>query len=271
MSDIQYKMVVFDLDGTIVTEGFEILPNTKKVIESIRADLGLRVSVATGRMYGSALPYTSQLLLKEPVIYTNGAIYDCILTKQRKIYAAIPHEIALFVVQLLSKIKLSAKFHFENESILKSDDSPWPNEGKHFTTGVVAKNLRKELLQAPLKIVFYGEEKAILEYEAELKLKFGKDMPVRIFKSHEHYMEMTHLNVSKANAIRKAFEPLDISIEECITVGDQDNDFEMIRDAGYGIVAGKGNSSLNAVSKFKIPSPEDRGIEALLEHLKTIL
>jgi len=60
---------------------------------------------------------------------------------------------------------------------------------------------------------------------------------------------------------------LDIKPEEVIAVGDQDNDFEMLRDFGFGVMVGPGTEKLAEVSDLQIPMPEDHGIEKLRDWL----
>ena len=50
MSAGQYDAILFDLDGTLVTDGGEIHPRTLDEIRRVH-DAGVRVMVATGRSF----------------------------------------------------------------------------------------------------------------------------------------------------------------------------------------------------------------------------
>ena len=54
-----------------------------------------------------------------------------------------------------------------------------------------------------------------------------------------------------------------------LSVGDQDNDYEMIRDVGLGIVVGSESEKLAQVGNFKLPALFEGGMEQLLKFLET--
>ena len=56
--------------------------------------------------------------------------------------------------------------------------------------------------------------------------------------------------------------------EEVIAVGDQENDYEMIRDFGIGVLVGPGTEKLKQVMNFQVPYPEENGIENLRDWIK---
>jgi hypothetical protein len=67
------KMVVCDLDGTLVQANLEV---SNAVLDAIQAvsQAGVKVVIATGRMFPSALPYVQRLGLDTPVICYQGAV-----------------------------------------------------------------------------------------------------------------------------------------------------------------------------------------------------
>ena len=67
------KLVVTDLDGTLLPTGTEISPEN---IEAARraVEAGVTVTIATGRMYRAALPVAKNLGVDAPIITYNGAL-----------------------------------------------------------------------------------------------------------------------------------------------------------------------------------------------------
>lgn len=260
------EMIVFDLDGTLVTHDFTLLPSTIEAIKEIRS-AGLRVSVATGRSYKSAKPFLEQLEITEPMIFSNGSVFDNPETGQREMITGIPLETALIVVMLLKEIPVSLKIHLADGTVYKSDNTPWPDEGKHFDTGIISENLAADLDEDPVKIVFHGDSKKIHALVERLDDILGNKQPVRLFRSHANYMELTHKKVSKGNAVKLLIEKMDLEMNQLITVGDMENDLEMLRDAAIGIIAGNGTPLLREVTPYRIPSPEEQGIENLRDWL----
>ena len=67
------RLLALDIDGTIVGHDFRISDRTIAAIQGAVA-LGVRVSLATGRMPSSAVIYANRLGLTEPIIGHQGAI-----------------------------------------------------------------------------------------------------------------------------------------------------------------------------------------------------
>lgn len=263
-----YKMILFDLDGTLLTQQFELLPETVDAVNDIR-ELGYRVTVATGRSYKSAKPFLDRLDIIEPMVFSNGAVFDNPGSGEREIIAGIPLESALIILMLLPEFKISAKLHLAGGKLYKTNDTPWPDEGKHFEVGIIEPNLKAILDEDPIKIVFHADGIEIDSFEKRLLEILGKKTNVRLFRSHERYVEMTNRNVSKGHAAKMLINALDINPDEVIAVGDQDNDFEMIRDFGLGVVVGPGTDNLRTVMDYQVPYPEERGIEKLRDWIKS--
>ncbi len=262
-----YKLVVFDLDGTLLTQSFELLPETLAAFNEIR-DMGYRVTVATGRSYKSAKPFLDQLKVVEPMVFSNGAVFDNPETGERELLSGVPLESALIVLMLLPEFEISCKFHLSGGKLYKTDDTPWPDEGIHFETGIIKPDLKTILDEDPLKIVFQASKEQIDAFSERLNSILGVKSQVRLFRSHEHYVEMTNKNVSKGDAAKRLLDKLGIAPGDVIAVGDQDNDFEMIRDFGLGVVVGPGTDKLLAVKDFQVPPPEEGGIEMLRDWIK---
>lgn len=262
----QYRFIVFDLDGTLVTQQFELLPSTVSAVREIQ-ETGLRVTVATGRSYKSAKPFLDLLEIVEPMVFSNGSVFDNPETGDRELISGVPLETALIVLMLLPEFPLSLKMHMPDGRILKSDDTPWPDEGRHFEVGDIVPNLKEILVEDPIKIVFYDDANRIEAFSERLTSVLGPTSTVRMFRSHARYVEMTNKSVSKSFAVKRLIDMMGISKEEVIAVGDQENDYEMIRDFGLGILAGPGTPRLREVADHRIALPEDRGIEELRDLL----
>ena len=68
------KMIAMDLDGTLLDEEKNIAPEDAAAVKDAVA-AGYYVTLATGRMYRSALPYAQELRLTHPLVVYNGALF----------------------------------------------------------------------------------------------------------------------------------------------------------------------------------------------------
>jgi len=264
---LNYKLIVFDLDGTLLSADFILSEQTLAAIEELRA-LGLRVSVATGRSYKSAKPFLDRMGIVEPMVFSNGCVFDNPETGERELIAGVPLESALIALMLKDEYGLSIKCHMADGRILKSDDRPWKDEGVHFEVGEIRPNLKAELDEDPIKMVFVGDAQRLKDFKARMEEIMGTRAQARIFQSHASYLEMANYKVSKGDALLMLVEKLGILAKEVITVGDQENDYEMLKYFGWGVMAGPGHERLKEVAQDWIQSPEEGGIVELVDLVK---
>ena len=166
----QFKIVVFDLDGTLLTHDYQLLHENLNAVNQIR-EMGLRVTIATGRSFTSAEPFLRQLDIKEPMVFSNGSVCDNPDTGEREIISGIPLESALIVLMLLDQFKgLSLKIHTADGTVLKSNDIPWPDEGRHFAVGTIIDNLKAHLVEEPIKMVIYGEPELKNTFQQKIQI-----------------------------------------------------------------------------------------------------
>ena len=264
-----YKLVVFDLDGTLLTAKCELTRDTIKSVDRIR-NLGLRITIATGRSYKSAQPFLDRLNIIEPMVFSNGTVYDNPATGEREVVCRIPLETVLIILMLLDRYKISLKIYTSDGAIYKSDNTPWPDEGVHFEVGTVVKNLKAKLAEDPTKIVLYAEKGEYKKFQSNLQEILGEKSPISTFNSHPLYVEMISRNVSKGRTVIRLAEQLGIQPEEVIAVGDQENDYEMLRDAGVGVMVGSAAPVLKEVCNRIIPEPENNGISIFADWLESM-
>lgn len=69
---MDYKMVLIDLDDTLLDSRHNITEKTANIINQL-LKMGIKVVLATGRMYRSSLPYARKLNLSGEIICYNGA------------------------------------------------------------------------------------------------------------------------------------------------------------------------------------------------------
>ena len=67
------RMIVSDLDGTLLDSAYRLSAETKAALQEAAGE-GVRVLLATGRMFTSAVRYAKELALDTPVISHNGGV-----------------------------------------------------------------------------------------------------------------------------------------------------------------------------------------------------
>lgn len=261
---MDWKVVFFDLDGTLVNKDF-ILPQS--VIDGVQAirQLGYRVSVATGRSQESAKKFLKSLEIDEKAVVHNGAV---VIDKNfnYQVIGTLDPKIIQQVIDLHSQSPLSFKIHFPDSRIIKSTNKPWQGEGEHFAEGEVIENLQNVDLQDAVKIVFFEEQEKI----KPLRNSLEKKMNIKFLRTHLNHIEILPHTVNKAKGIKKILETESFGMAQVIGVGDNENDLEMIQQVGMGISIGNEYQPLKKISKYHFDSLSDEGIKEFVQFLKKL-
>ena len=70
---VSAKLFVTDMDGTLLNSERKISAGNKAMIKKA-VEAGVIFTIATGRMYASALPFAKDLGVEVPIITYNGAV-----------------------------------------------------------------------------------------------------------------------------------------------------------------------------------------------------
>jgi HAD superfamily hydrolase (TIGR01484 family) len=92
-----YKLIAVDMDDTLLDNSIQISPRTREVLQKSVAQ-GVKVTIATGRMYCSALPFARQLGLNVPLITYNGALIKNSLSGEILLHHPVDSNLALEVL-----------------------------------------------------------------------------------------------------------------------------------------------------------------------------
>ena len=99
--------------------------------------------------------------------------------------------------------------------------------------------------------------------------KFGDYKDLIINKEYE-YIDITPKNVNKNTALEILGNHLNIKTDEMLTIGDNLNDFDMVKNAGIGVAVANAYDELKAVANFTTTNPVEKGgfAEAVYKFIK---
>ncbi|WP_210380869.1 HAD hydrolase family protein, partial [Borreliella garinii] len=93
------------------------------------------------------------------------------------------------------------------------------------------------------KIVYYCDDLATLnKLENEIKNKDFQD--IRVFFSFKDLLEITNINAYKYNAIKNIAFLENILLSDVLAFGDNNNDYEMLKNLGKGVLMKNANEFL---------------------------
>ncbi|EEH00892.1 haloacid dehalogenase-like hydrolase [Borreliella finlandensis] len=252
----RYKMLVFDLDGTLLNNNHEIAFLTLEVFLALKKDF--KIIIATGRRLSEVKNIRSQLkeigINENYLVTANGA--EVFLQENLIFRYAMNYDLAKEIL----------KIHTDNVDVnLYTFDTWYSNADvkspimKHFIKdlglNVIIGDLTKLNVDSVSKIVYYCDDLVILnKLDNEIKSKDFQD--TRVFFSSKDLLEVTNINANKYNAIKNIAFLESIPLCDVLAFGDNNNDYEMLKNLGKGVLMKNANEFLkinlakNEITRF---------------------
>jgi Cof subfamily protein (haloacid dehalogenase superfamily) len=266
------RLIVLDIDGTLLTSTKAIAPRTRAAIASARAR-GVRLALATGRRYPSTRPVAADLGGDPPLIVHNGAL----VIEAGEIVRCRPleREVAARVIAVGRARGADFVVHSgqRGEGHLLVDA---------FTarTGLVAFYLARSrehvvevedvgtLAEDPIQVMFGGRPEQMRELRPALQAEIGTRARVErtVYPRNDvEILDVVDAAVGKAEAVRFLQKRLGIAAAETLAIGDNWNDKEMLLEAGRAFVMGGGDPELGALGLPVLPSSDEDGVALAIE------
>lgn len=239
---MMYKVVVSDLDGTLLNSAHQISDQTRETLHTL-VQKGVKFVMATGRHYVDVRHIRNTLGLDIYLITSNGAMVhdkqDTLIYNQ-----TIATDVARELANLARDPSLHVNVYY-GEQWLVEEEMPWLLEfhhesGFHYTLADFATHP----LDRVNKVFYTGEHEKLLVIEQQLQARYGQSLNITF--SLPDCLEVMHGEVNKGRAVKAVLEQNGLSLEQAIAFGDGMNDFEMLSMVGHGVVMGNAHDRLMA-------------------------
>ncbi|MFV8359292.1 Cof-type HAD-IIB family hydrolase [Flavobacterium sp. LS1P3] len=255
---MKYKMLVLDMDDTLLNDDHTI-SNENKVMLSKARELGVHIVLASGRPTPAMIAYAKELQLDNSyMISYNGAVItdlkeDKIIFEQTLTQQQI-HE--LYDYSLKSKTHIIT---YVNGKIVSETDSEFIEIEKNITglehNKVVS--FKEEVQSSAVKCILLEEPGYLKGVEKDLKAV----MPhLSVSMSKPFFLEVAQNGIDKGASIKFLAERLNILQSEIIAVGNAGNDLTMIEYAGLGVWVDNVDPELRDKGDFIVASNNNHGV-----------
>ncbi len=258
------QLVAIDLDDTLLDSKLHISPRCADDIQALR-EQGVLVTLATGRMYRSALRYAEELGMDLPLITYQGALVKHTRTGEILYFRPVG-EMAAQVMEFLKAQGIYFHTYFDDRLCVENHS---PEAIAYSQLAGVELTLWPDLItasrtQPTLKIMAISEQTSRLDpVEADLKTRFGEEL--YITRSKMHYLEIMHRDANKARALQLVAEHYGIPQTDVLAIGDSYNDLGMLAWAGLGVAVGNAPPLVKAAADHVTLSNDEDGVAEALE------
>ena len=238
------KLIFSDLDGTLLHSDNTLSHTPLQAIKKVYAhdDLFIPISSRLPESIRSFVPY------KAPLVAHNGAI---IILRDKIISYTIPTDIVYDICSYCDDGDnwYSTNQYFKDHAIEES------YIGK-VSTKIGLEDIKK--IQTIHKIVCIGSIDHVTSY---LKETYPS---LHITRSASYYLEITHKEATKANAIQAVASHYQIPLENTVAFGDYYNDEDMLEMAGVSYVVDNAPNDLKEKADHVTLSNNDDGVAFIL-------
>lgn len=261
------KLVAIDLDDTLLNSGLQISPRCIEVINQVQ-EKGVIVTLATGRMFSSTLPFARQLGGERdiPIITYQGALVKCSISGEILYYRPLPLDKSFEILNYFKKDRIHCQTYFNDQLCMEK----LTVEGVEYSrlAGVepviMEDLLEQSLRQETCKILAVIEnESLLLEMEMELRSIYTRELYVT--RSKPYYLEVMHPQANKGDALKVIAQHYQVGRKEVLAIGDSYNDMAMIEWAGIGVAMGNARKTVKEAADYITAGNEDEGVAVALQ------
>ncbi|WP_027092862.1 Cof-type HAD-IIB family hydrolase [Cohnella thermotolerans] len=259
----KYRFIAMDLDDTLLTDELTVSDKTREAMARALAQ-GVRLTIATGRMFASAQRIAKQVGLNVPIITYQGSLVRNLLDEQVLYERSVPMETVRILYDYTREHGLHLQTYIDDQ--LYSFDGGEKLIGYAKQSGIPYK-IEPDLDRLPegrhTKLVIIDDPQKLDDLIPVLRPLLGDG--VHMTKSKANYLEFLHPEGTKGHALRFLAGHFGIPMEETIAIGDAWNDREMIEAAGLGVAMANAVPALREIADYVTLSNNDDGVAHVLE------
>lgn len=288
-----YKLVAIDLDGTLLNSYGEVSSENKEKIQKAMKR-GTEVVLASGRPIMSVKNLANEIGCNHYMICGNGAITYNIQEEEIVYHRFLEKTKVLQLIKICEENSIFYNVYTKDTILTKNlnynilfyhqENASKPEEKKTHITIMqnIEEYIQNRAEEDYLKITICDNDKVVFGSiirklrtiknvdvldVAHMSRKMIKDGTENVSMEY-YYTEITNTNVDKWQAIKSLAETLNIKQEEVMTIGDNMNDAEMVKEAGLGIMMGNSAPYIKEMADIVVADNDHDGVA---EAIKTYI
>lgn len=255
------KLIATDIDGTILKYNFEFNQEVKDCISKLSAD-GVKIVLVTGRMYSATDYIAEELGLDTPLVCYQGGLVkhndEILYEKNLNINRAKE------IIKWAKKNKVHLNLYMNDQLYVEEDNAIIRRYTGERCAGFMVKSFEEVELDRINKLL-------AIDFEDANKVSLWKDYlatkypDLHIVKSTPYFCEICHQEATKAHAVNFLKNYWGIKTDEVLTIGDQNNDIDLLKAGGIKIAMGNATEELKTVADYITDTVNNNGFVKAVE------
>lgn len=272
---MEYKLLVLDVDGTLLNSNREMSERTIKTLKKVQQN-GVRIALATGRPTYGVLPYAKAIDLDFNdgyIISYNGAKVLEASTGKILFERTIDPKMVPYLEKQAERGGCVLAF-YENDEVVATDTS-----NHHIVDEAQMNNMALRQVDSiseameglkddtklwPTEVILVNDDEQMLTgLEEYLQRHLNGVMDT--IHSNPYYLEIVGYQVGKSHAMSALVQKLGISMKEVLAFGDGRADINMLQMAGTGIAMGNAPEEVKRCADYITLSNDEDGAAIAIE------
>jgi Cof subfamily protein (haloacid dehalogenase superfamily) len=257
------RLVIADVDGTLVTHEKALTPRALQATRQLRA-AGIDLAITSGRPPLGMRMLIGPLALMTPIAAFNGGMLvrpDLSLIEQH----TLPGVIVGQVIATLDQHRLDVWVYEGQRWYVRERHGPHVDREEHTVqfSPTVVDDLRP-FVEGAVKIVGVSDDLgAVARCEAAMRGTCGDH--VSAARSQPYYLDVTHPDANKGQVVRRLSSLLGVPTDEIAAIGDMPNDVLMFALSGLPIAMGNASPEVQRAARRVTTSNDEEGFANAVE------
>lgn len=262
-----YKLVALDCDGTLLNSKKEITERTILALNEAK-EKGIKIVLASARPFYRLTPFVTRLGLLSDDQYTiafNGGLVMNNTGKEVIFSEGFSYEQVKELIGFGHEHK-TAMFLYLKDCILSNvNDEKYKKKNPDVQFNVVNFADTDFTSVQIFKIAYVNIPERTKELRTELPLEFNSRY--EISSSVPQFIEFVNKGITKSGALKLIGEKCEISCDEMLAFGDEDNDIPMFQLVGYSVAMGNATDEVKKCADYITGSNDGEGVAQAIEKL----
>ncbi|MBA4251641.1 MAG: hypothetical protein C0425_09220 [Chlorobiaceae bacterium] len=243
------KLIVADLDGTLVDEKGELGAESKKVISQLKKN-GIEFTIATGRLQSAVLGICKDLDITIPIITLDGSLIKNPITNEILYESFVPEKYVQKALKLSDKFLLNIALCTEDAIYYTENNSLVTSLLRKFGANYQEVQSYNGYTDRVLEIVMMSDYKENLRFvKDKFSFPYSFGLSKSYYRSNQHseiaFLEIRKRGANKSKGMDRILKKLNRTEKEVAVIGDWYNDLSLFETKAFKVAIA------NAVPEIK--------------------
>jgi Cof subfamily protein (haloacid dehalogenase superfamily) len=260
---VTIRLLLSDVDGTLVTPDKELSPRTVEAVHALH-DAGVLFAITSGRPPRGMKMLVEPLGLTTPIAAFNGGLVvepDLEVVEEH----VVPTSCVRPVIEVLDSFGLAVWVYRGSDWLLQDPD------GRHVEREAFTVQFAPTVVDDVAhvsddvaKIVGVSDDyDAVARAERKAHAELGDH--VSVARSQPYYVDVTHPQANKGSVARYLSARYGVPEEEIATIGDMPNDVLMFAHSGLSIAMGNAHREVQRAARHVTTANDEDGFAHAVE------